>query len=297
MDDLSPSAAKTISAGIRHVPFGMRVLDNAFGGIPSGTAALLAGAPDAGADAFTYTQAANLMLARDDPELYPGKLQEGHHMLPETVVYVTISQDGDHVLHAMDAVLDQYQFDALTANLTLLDYSESFFDLLPLPGSGLPENERSEQLQTGTEPEAEVEKGTDLLSAVWTDLVAHGEDAVVIVDSLTALQRLRSLGVSEEDVFGFLFGIRELANRWNGLVWVNTDRQASQVRADERYSGLLHGALYFYSNDQGFETYRTMRIGSFGGALDREEQVVYQTLIGPAGFRVKSTKKIQPRNW
>jgi hypothetical protein len=59
----------------------------------------------------------------------------------------------------------------------------------------------------------------------------------------------------------------------------------------------MHGNIYFYSNDQGFETYRTMRVGSFGGALDREEQVVYRTIVGDAGFNVKATKKISPGNW
>lgn len=44
-------------------------------------------------------------------------------------------------------------------------------------------------------------------------------------------------------------------------------------------------------------TYRTMRVGSVGGALDTERQTVFESLIGPTGFRAKATKKIGPSNW
>jgi len=122
MDDISPPEAKSVSAGVRTIPFRMSALDGTLGGLPSGATTLLAGAPDASADAF---------------------------------VYLTLGHGGRHTISAMDEVLDSYQF----------------------------------------------------------------------------------------------------------------------------------------------ETDRTMRVGSFGGALDREEQTVYRTSIGGTGFRVSTTKKLAPSNW
>jgi len=57
MDDISPPEAKSVSAGVRTIPFGMPALDSTLGGLPSGATTLLAGAPDASADAFVYLTA------------------------------------------------------------------------------------------------------------------------------------------------------------------------------------------------------------------------------------------------
>ena len=92
-------------------------------------------------------------------------------------------------------------------------------------------------------------------------------------------------------------GLREAVVNWGNVAFVKLDRPAGDVRKDDRIHGLLHGAVYFYSNDKGFETYRTMRVGSFGGALDTELQTVFESLVGPTGFRAKATKKIGPSNW
>ncbi|WP_280663039.1 hypothetical protein [Haloarcula amylovorans] len=40
-----------------------------------------------------------------------------------------------------------------------------------------------------------------------------------------------------------------------------------------------------------------MRVGSVGGALDTERQTVFESIVGPTGFRAKATKKSGPSNW
>lgn len=297
MENISPPDAKSVSASVRPIPFGMPALDSTLGGLPSGTACLLAGAPDAGADAFTYTHAAQLMLAKHDPGLYPADVRKIRDTLPEQVVYVSLGTDGKHVLNAMDQVLDQYQFDVLVDNLTLLDYSQPFLEFVETPASFGKKVSEEGPLSA---IERRVEGGetfADLIGTVAADLDEVADDAIVVVDSLTDLYLARRFGLDERLLLGFLVGLREQAVDWNGLVHVRYDRQAEGVRADSVLNSLLHGSIYFYANDQGFETYQTMRVGSFGGALDREQQVVFSTNVGAAGFRVKSTKKISPGNW
>jgi KaiC/GvpD/RAD55 family RecA-like ATPase len=296
VDELTPPEAKSVSAGVRPIPFGMPALDASLGGLPSGTSALLAGAPDAGADAFVYTHAAQLMLARHDPELYPADVGAYRDTLPERVVYVSFGTAGKHVLNAMDAVLDQYQFDALVDHLTLLDYSGAFLDLVDTPAAFDHRSGRGGPLDAVERRDGD-DSFPDLVGTVSADLDDHGERAVVVVDSLSDLYLARRFGLAERTLLGFCIGLREMAVDWNGLVHVLYNQRAEGVRADQVLNTLLHGNVYFYSNDQGFDTYRTMRVGSFGGALDRESQVVFGTSIGAAGFRVKSTKKVGPSNW
>lgn len=297
MDDITPPEAKDVSAGVREIPFGMPALDSGLGGLPTGTTALLAGAPDAGTDAFAYTHAAQSMVGKYEPDFFPTDVRKFRDAIPEEVVVVSLDTDARHVFNAMDQVLDDYQFDALVDHLTLLDYSGAFLDLV----DGPPGFERPDP---GEGPLAAVERHPpasdsfeDLLEAIAADLDDYADDALVILDSLSDLYLARRFGLDEQTLLGFLVGLREAAVGWDGLVHVLYHRQAQTVRSDADLANLLHGNVYFYSNDQGFETYRTMRVGSFGGALDREEQVVYRTAIGNAGFHVRSTKKISPRNW
>jgi hypothetical protein len=297
MDDITPPEAKSVSAGVRSIPFGMPALDSSLGGLPSGTAALLVGAPDAGADAFVYTHAAQLMLGKHDPGLYPTDVRKFQEAIPEQVVFVSLGTSGRHVINAMDEVLDGYQFDALVEHLTLLDYSGPFFDLVDAPAAFDRPPAREGPLATVERRVPDCESFGDLVESIAADLDDHGEETLVVIDSLSDLYLARRFGLDERTVLGFLVGLREAAVGWNGLVHVLYNRQAQDVRAEPVVANLLHGNVYFYSNDQGFETYRTMRVGSFGGALDREEQVVYRTAIGESGFRVRSTKKISPRNW
>ncbi|MFB6297182.1 MAG: RAD55 family ATPase [Salinirussus sp.] len=295
MENITPPEAKSLGTGLHPIPFGMPSLDNSLGGLPAGTATLLAGAPDAGAEAFVYTQAAQLVLAKHDPGMYDADVGRFRDALPDHVVYLSLATGVRHILHGMNEVLDQYQFDALVEHMTLLDYSGSFLDFADVPAAF--DADAPEGPAATVTRQVDGDSFADFVERVADDAEAHGENSLVILDSLTDLLLARRFGLSERTMLGFLIGLREAASRWDGLVNVLHTQRAPEVRADAVTSSLLHGNIYFYSNDQGFDTYRTMRIGSFGGALDRETQVVYGTSIGPAGFRVKATKKIAPQNW
>jgi KaiC/GvpD/RAD55 family RecA-like ATPase len=301
---MTPSApeAKSISAGVSYVPFGIPGLDGNVRGIPTGSTVLVAGAPDAGGDAFVYTSLATLMLAKHTPEMVPNGLARRSDTIPESVTYVTLSQDREHVYSELDAVLDGYQFETLTDNMTVVDFSQRFMELLPVPQAlfdarrGDSEIEAAETTVEGEDEVADDATFGDFLEEI-SEAITESTDDIIVIDSLSDIERATEFGLSKGREIAFLMGLREAVVNWGNVAFVKLDRRASDVRDDDRVHGLLHGAVYFYSNDKGFETYRTMRVGSFGGALDSERQTVFESLVGPTGFRAKATKKIGPSNW
>jgi len=292
---------KSISRGVSYLPFGIPGLDGHVRGIPTGSSVLLAGASDAGGDAFTYTSLATLMLAKHEPDLVPGSVAGRNEEIPDSVTYVTLSNDRDHVYSELDAVLDGYQFEALTDHLTVADFSQRFMELLPVPPALFEARRTGDDIEPAEadqpdQGEPDDETFRDLLDDIGAR-IAEAPGDIVVVDSLTALDRAQAFGLSQGRIVAFLVGLREAVVNWGNVAFVKLDRPAGEVRKDDRIHGLLHGAVYFYSNDQGFETYRTMRVGSFGGALDTERQTVFESRIGPTGFRAKATKKVGPSNW
>ena len=296
----STPEAKSISSGVSYIPFGIPGLDGQVRGIPTGSTVLLAGASDAGGDAFTYTSLATLMLAKHRPEMVPNGIARRSEAIPDSVTYITLSHDREHVYSELDAVLDGYQFEALTEHMTVADFSQRFMELLPVPEPLFDARRNDTEIeQPGAEPperEAPEETFEKLLTDI-SDRVSDAAETLIVVDSLTDLERATAFGLPQNHEIAFLMGLREAVVNWGNVAFVKLDRPAGDVRSDELIHGLLHGSVYFYSNDKGFETYRTMRVGSFGGALDTERQTVFESLIGPTGFRAKATKKIGPSNW
>ena len=295
----STPEAKSISSGVSYIPFGIPGLDGQVRGIPTGSTVLLAGASGARGDAFTYTSLATLMLAKHRPEMVPNGIARRSEAIPESVTYITLSHDREHVYSELDAVLDGYQFEALTEHMTIADFSQRSMELLPVPDPLFDARRSDDGIeQPGAKPperEAPEETFERLLTDI-SDRVSDGAETLIVVDSLTDLERATAFGLPQNHEVAFLMGLREAVVNWGNVAFVKLDRPAGDVRSDELIHGLLHGSVYFYSNDKGFETYRTMRVGSFGGALDTERQTVFESLIGPTGFRAKATKKIGPSN-
>ena len=316
MDELSPPEAKSVSAGVEYVPFGIPGLDGAVRGIPTGSAVLLAGAPDAGSHAFLYTSLASLMLAKHEPALYPRRLGDAREAIPERVSYVSLTHDRDHIYSELDAVLDSEQFEVLTDHLTVADFSQQFLSAVDVPAALY--DQRRDDVPAPTEDDdsgvagllddvtlpdersTETDDADDvsaLLDEISEYVADSGDDAILVIDGLSDLLLATNFGLDRSAVLGFLLGLREAVVGWNGIAYVVYERRAADVRSDPDIHGLLHGSVFFYSNDQGHDTYRTVRVGSFGGALDTERQTVFESSVGPAGLRAKATKKIGPSNW
>jgi len=322
MDDLSPPEAKSVSARVEYIPFGVPGLDGTVRGIPTGSTVLLAGAPDAGGHGFLYTSLASLMLAKHEPSLYPRRLGQTRNAIPERVSYVSLTHDREHIYSELDAVLDTEQFATLAEHLAVADFSQQFLDAVDVPealygqrredlhppvedGDGTGDREDDDVaslLDDISFPDEEDDDTGDgdmekLLDDVSEHVADNGEDALLVIDGLSDLLLATNFGIDRSAVLGFLLGVREATVRWGGVTYVVDQRRAAAVRSDPDIHGLLHGSVFFYSNDQGHETYRTMRVGSFGGALDSERQTVFETSVGPTGVRATATGKTGLSNW
>jgi len=286
---------------ISYLPFGVSELDSNHRGIPTGSAVLLAGASDAGVSAFTYTSLGYLMLAQYEPKHVPDSLADRAEDIPENVTYVTLTHDRKHVYNELEAVLPDYASETLRDHLTVVDYSQRYLDLLPVPPAFF-EQRRDPTPDTVPPPEQDPVDGPDdrsfgrFLDDISETLV-NASDDLLVLDSFSDLRRATAFGLERSRQTAFLMGLREAVVGWNSLAYIKYERRAEEVRSDMSVHGLLHGSLYFYSNDQGFETYRTMRVGSFGGALDSRRQVMFESVIDDGGFRAKFTKKISPSRW
>ncbi|MFB6074643.1 MAG: RAD55 family ATPase [Haloarculaceae archaeon] len=294
MVDISVPDEGPVDTTVRYLPFGVPGLDGHVRGIPSGSAVLLAGAPDAGGRAFLYTSLASLAQAKHDPDRYRRRIDGAiRDAIPERVSYVTLTQTREHVYADLEAVLDDEQYGTLADHLTVADFSQRFLAASPVPDALFDQRRDHAPIEIENAGEA-IE---DVLEAISEHVASVGDGAVVVIDDLADLMRARHFGLGRDAVIGFLLGLREAVVGWNTLAYVVYDRRAGAVRDDLDVSGLLDGSVYFYSNDQGHATYRTLRVGSFGGALDTERQTVFESSVGPAGMRAKATRKIAPSNW
>lgn len=305
MTPSSSTEARRISEEVSYIPFGIRGLDGPLRGIPTGSSVLLAGAPDAGGDAFTYTSLARLMAAKHAPEEVSSQLSNRAEHIPESVTYLTLSNDREHVYSEMDAVLDDEQFDVLADHTTVADFSQRFMDLLPVPEALFDARRRDADIEHPEldhdddemqEPEPEPETFQGFIADVSDRLVEASGD-LIVVDSVSDLERATEFGLPSGHKLAFLVGLREAVVNWGTVAYVKLDRRAGSVREDANINGLLHGSVYFYSNDEGYTTYRTVRVGSFGGALDTERQEVFDSIIDDGGFRAKATKKVGRKHW
>lgn len=147
-----------------------------------------------------------------------------------------------------------------------------------------------------SDPDPDSETFQDLLDDIGGHL-ADAKDDLIVVDSLSDLERATEFGLPRSHELAFLMGLREAVVNWGTVAFVKYDSRAAEVRQNETIHGLLHGHIYFYSNDEGYTTYRTVRVGSFGGALDTKRQTVFDSIIGDDGFRAKATKKISRKHW
>src|SRR6056297_3262783 len=195
----STPEAKSISSGVSYIPFGIPGLDGQVRGVPTGSTVLLAGASDAGGDAFTYTSLATLMLAKHRPEMVPNGIARRSEGIPDSVTYITLSHDREHVYSELDAVLDGYQFETLTDNMTVVDFSQRFMELLPVPKAlfdarrGDSDIETAESTAVDESGVAEDESFQTLLEDI-SEEITDASDDLLVIDSLSDIERATEFG-------------------------------------------------------------------------------------------------------
>lgn len=195
------------------------------------------------------------MLAKYRPDAVSSRLADRANEIPDGVTYVTLSHDREHIYSELDAVLDGRQFETLVDHLTIPDFSQRFMDLVPVPRSLYDARRRTDDIEGPKEdarPEDPADEGTfrDLLEDVGATL-ADAEGDLLVVDSVTDLERAAEFGLSRGHELALLIGLRDAVVNWGTVAYVKHDRRAGEVREDPASHGLLHGQVYLYTNDEG----------------------------------------------
>jgi KaiC/GvpD/RAD55 family RecA-like ATPase len=280
--------------GDTRIPFGFRALDSRFDGMPPGSAVFLTGEPDAGPDAYAHTSAAMIMLSRYEPRIFERRTRAEvatHEDLPDTVEYLTLTRSRERVLADLEATLDPKQYEVLTDHLSITDFSDQYLERTPVPQSLFaPGSEEHEVAGTDAESQAAYER---LIDEISDHLEAVGDDAVVVLNSLTDLQRALEFGMDRADLIAFLVGIRRAATAWGGLTYVLYHRRAGLVRDEEDINAALDGTIYFFYDPKRTTNRRTMSVGAFRGNLDQRDQVQYDTGITDHGFTISTSQSIR----
>jgi KaiC/GvpD/RAD55 family RecA-like ATPase len=276
------------------VPFGFRALDSRFQGIPAGSAVLLSGGADAGTDAYANTSAAMIMMARHEPRSYQSTTRnavKNPSALPDSVHYLTLTRSEERVRADLRNTLSDDQFDILEANMTIADFSDEYLARTPVPATMF-QRGTEEREEAGTEAE-EPEAYESLLDEICNHLERVGDDAVVVFNSLTDMQRAMEFGLDRADFVGFLVGLRRAATMWGGITYVIYHREPELVREEEDINAALDGSIYFSYYPERTQRRRTMSVGSFRGNLDKRHQVMYDTGVTEAGFTISSSQSIR----
>jgi hypothetical protein len=132
-----------------------------------------------------------------------------------------------------------------------------------------------------------------LIDELADHLEAVGEDAVVILNSLTDLQRALEFGLDRADLIAFLVGLRRAVTLWGGLAYVLYHRRADLVRDQEDINAALDGTIYFFYDPKRTTQRRTMSVGAFRGNVEKREQLTFDTGITDHGFTISTSQSIR----
>lgn len=279
---------------MERIPFGIRRLDTTIdGGAPPGSVVLLSGEAGGGAREFMYTAATMNALAKVSPELfdlYYGAISPGASV-PESVHYVSFTDEQARIEREMSLAFDEEILDESSSGLQFHDLSPEYFRLSPVPRNWYAEPTASiAELGDGNESRSSVpERLGDVLSE-------HGENNLVVIDSLTDLISATDEDLSRDEIPQLLKGISRAAFEWGGLILVHLNHETLSEQEHGRLIDACDGTLLFEWESGGSSRARTLVVRQFRGVLSRIEDeniVQFETEIGEAGFDISDVRKIR----
>ncbi|AGN02792.1 RecA-superfamily ATPase possibly involved in signal transduction [Salinarchaeum sp. Harcht-Bsk1] len=275
------------------VPFGVSRLDSMIGGgAPTGSTVLLASEVGAGGREFLYTTAAMSGLAHADEELfdlYYGDL-EGTARLPDSVQYLSFTDDRNAIVEEMEYTMDAELVDAATDAISFEDLSEEYFQLSQVPSDWY----------AGTTPDitalGDRHDRRDVLDAIGEYLTREGEGSLVVIDSVTDLISVASGEMDWTDITLLIKGLTKAAKKWGGMVVLLVTLETLEDTELGRLMEATDGTLLFEWETGGSERARTMVVKQFRGVLSRleEEEIIrFETEIHDGGFDISDVRKIR----
>lgn len=278
---------------MKRIPLGVAGLDRMIGGgAPAGSVVLLAGESGAGAREFCYTSAAMNGLAEADPEqfdLYYGDLESGTE-LPESVHYVSFTDERSAIADEMGFVMDDELVDAGMADVSFVELAEAYFQLTPVPT-----NWYADRAADITELGDHTDR-TDVLEALGDYLTEHATDSLVVIDSVTDLVAAADDRLGWSDLTVLLKGLKRAAHRWGGVILLLVNSELLHPTELGQLKEATDGTLLFEWESGGSERARTLVVEQFRGVLSRleDENIVrFETEIRDGGFDISNVRKIR----
>lgn len=276
-------------------PFGIDGLDSRFGGAPSGTLVHLSGHPDAGIFEFLYTSLAGIVEAthagnryEERVELDPTRFGE----TPDRIRYVSLRRDRQSFERAVRRTLPDEAATRLLSNLTFVDLTQRYFACLDFP-------ERPTKRLLAADV-ADSDAGFDfhdygsiaLLDDLVEAVLSASDDELVVLDSVSALCDLRSVGLGRSQLVALLVALSRFASRHAVSTYLFDPRADEQI--DSSLASIPTGRLIFTYDTHDIDLRQYVRVGTFNGMLGTDEQVRFRTLVTDSGFVVKDSRTIQP---
>ncbi|QLG48312.1 RAD55 family ATPase [Natrinema halophilum] len=278
---------------MERMPLGISRFDRTIGGgAPAGSVVLLAGESGAGAREFCYTSAAMNGLVKVDPDmfdLYYGDLEQGV-TVPESIHYVSFTDERSAVVSEMEFVMDDELVDAGMSDVSFVELAEEYFQVTPVPT-----NWYADGMADITELGSQSER-TDVLEALGEFLTDHATGNLVVIDSLTDLIAAADDRLGLSDLTVLLKGLKRASHRWGGVILLLVNAEVLEPSDLGRLKEATDGTLSFEWESGGSERARTLVVEEFRGVLSRledEDIVRFETEIHDGGFDISNVRKIR----
>jgi KaiC/GvpD/RAD55 family RecA-like ATPase len=206
------------------------------GGLPAGSVVLLFGDQGAGQEEFAYTSIASISVAKQHPDLYEfnfGKFSKNMH-IPTYIYYISFARSESDILRALNAYFGKDYYDAIKKELIFKDFSNLYFKHSILPGRWFAED------FTIFNPSSEKE---DLINSLINFVDAHGNDALIVIDSLTDL--VVSESINMHDVVMAVKGMQRMSKKWDGLIYLILTRDVISKSRQQILMDSVDGVLTF----------------------------------------------------
>ncbi len=278
---------------MERIPFGVSRLDEMInGGAPRGSTVLLSGELGAGAREFLYTSAAMNGLAKADDEafdLYYGDT-EPESTLPSEVHYVSFTAGESEIVGEMSFAMNDDLVETAVDAVSFADFSPEYFQMSKVP---------TDWYSTRTSSIASLGERHDrrsILDAVGDYLSDHGDDSLVLIDSVTDLVSAASSEMSWNDITLLIKGLTKASRQWGGLVLLLANEETMSPENMGRVMEACDGTFSFSWESGGSERSRAMFVRQFRGVLSQledEDIVRFETEIHDGGFDISNVRKIR----
>lgn len=255
------------------------------GGIPAGSVVLLYGEAGSGHREFAHTSAANLSLIRYNRELLKTMGINNSVVIPAKTTYISFSKSENEILREISLTFSEELFEAFKRDLVFKDFSVEYFKHTIVPR----EWASSSILFSNS-------SSKDMLKSFIEFINEHGNDSIVIIDSLTDL--ITSSKFNENDIIDVIKGLSKVSKRWNSIVYMILSEGIASPRFEKILFDIVDGVLVFEwgGGQRTSRRYRYMYVKKFTGVLSHiEENKISKfttALNSKKGFVVINVEKV-----